>query len=559
MICIGLFIHTSNAHAIYSPTIAQRVSQIRQHVLAARQQNGTGTLTSAAQHLIENDRIQRAKGGATGFPAKAAIALGQVMGDLFAWAIPDSIDSMFMIFEIVPSTQEYISTCLRDDIWLLEDLKNIVAQEMVKSYLMADETNGDLLSDDYDYLMKHIRILKQYGNHPTAWMKVTTEKDGRIIVESKTSSQYLFGSDTTVNPYSFQFPVEEVDSKSAENCKITCKQGCKKVVYCDSSCVTGCGQVCEGVCKGKKDCEGRCKDKCEDSCENDCDMATECEDDCDDGCEESAKLRWAGCPEGDFMPALNEVMEALRNLKTIGSWQAADWGSILEMAKARARKRADEWIKANQLTLTLGGETGGNPQSLVKGGGWDRFVGSVNTQLNILKNMVGPVIPMFTWAFVETIGETVSLIWNDPEILQDNACMYFYADENTYRACTLDQYLDYLSCRNNEKAAKKDKINCDLFKNPRANRVAVDIIEEQQETVAEHRNTIKRAETVFFYNLELKSVSENSIEGLSQVLIDINSQIKRGFEVGGSKDDKALPTLYYKLSQWDKKHGPNKK
>ena len=182
ILIIGLTVQASFVHAIYSPTISQRAASIRQNVLSARTQNGTGSLQAARQHLIEEDKAARDEGRETGVPAKAAKALGKILGIMFWETIRHPFDSIFMIFnltstsktkQILPDTA--ISVCLRNDIWMLQDLRDVVAQEMVKSYMMADTYHGDLLENDYDYLTDHIRYLKDYGNN------------------SKESGKYLFG------------------------------------------------------------------------------------------------------------------------------------------------------------------------------------------------------------------------------------------------------------------------------------------------------------------------------------------------------------------------------
>jgi hypothetical protein len=535
-------------HAIYSPTISQRTSFIRQNVLSAREQNGTGSLQAARQHLIEKDRKARAEGKATGIPAKASIALGKVLGYMFWETFQAPLDPIFMIFEIIPSTGEYVSTCLRNDIWMLQDLRDVVAQEMIKSYMMADEYHGDLLTADYDYLTENIKILKKYGSHPAEQISVTVLENNIPTRKYMSSSEYLFGTNAPINPYSFQFPIKEVSGDETgckDNCELTCnkKYDCRDVNECKS----GCEEVERIDVFNVSD----CKDACEEACE----AEESCEDECKSSCTMASTIKLKGCPEGEFIPAFNEVWESMKNLSTIGTWKAADWGSIWEMAKARARRRADEWIKANQITLTVGGKEGGNPQSLIKGDGLNRFLGSFNTEIKILQDMIGPVIPLFTWTLLETHIEVIGVGFGaDPEILMDNACMYWYAEDGVYRACTVNQFLDYQTCIREPAQAKSAKINCDLFKDPLQTRAALDIIKERQSTVERHRKTLERAETAFVYNMELSSVNENNIEAIEKILSGINTEILRSVEENGSENDAGLPTFYHQVGTFAKRH-----
>lgn len=538
MLIIGLTVQTSFVYAIYSPTIAQRAGAIRQNILSAQAQNGTGSLQAARQHLEEEDRAARAEGRETGFPAKAGVALGKVLGYMFWETIQAPLDPIFMIFEIIPSTGEYVSTCLRNDIWMLQDLRDIVAQEMVKSYLMADEYHGDLLTADYDYLTDNIRILKEYGSHPEKRIAVTVLENDIPTIQYMTSGQYLFGTNASINPYSFDLFQKEV-SGDEPSCKDNCETACNKKYDCKEE--NECKNACEEIAAEDEKIDlSQCKEVCEGTCQSEKD----CTDECKSSCTMSSTIKWAGCPEGEFLPAFNEVWESMKNLSTIGTWKAADWGSIWEMAKARARRRADEWIKANQITLTIGGEIGGNPQSLIKGDGLNRFLGSFNTELQILKNMVGPVVPLFTWSIYKK-GEGGEI---------SPGCMYWYPEEGVYRACTVNQLLDYKDCRKDRAKAIENNIPCDNYKNPTVTRAALDIVKEQQEKVEKHRQTLERAETAFVYNLELSSVNESNIEAIEKILSGINAEILRSIETQKSSDDAGLPTLYNQVGTFAKRH-----
>jgi hypothetical protein len=241
----------------------------------------------------------------------------------------------------------------------------------------------------------------------------------------------------------------------------------------------------------------------------------------------------------------------MKNLGTIGTWQAADWGSIWEMARARARRRADEWIKANQITLTIGGEEGGNPQSLIKGGGFARFMGSLNTQLQILSNMTGIPIPIFSWDIYKSSSTA-------DEMGGSCGCMYYDAEAGTYSPCSTEQSMDSQECATNKDAAEAKGIVCDSYKQPGEPKNALQIIDEQKEVEAQHVKDVKRIKTTFTYNMELSDVNDEMIKAIDQKLSNINSKIEFSYKSEGSSGAKPLPDLYEQVATFVKKHGSGK-
>ena len=462
IVSIGFIIQPTIVHAFYSPVIAERASNIKANLRSAREQNGTGSIEDAFQNVIEQNKLAADRNEAQGLPPEVSATQSQILKDVFADILLKPLDDLFLIFNLIPSTGfSPASKCLRDDIWGLQNLRDAVVQEMIKSYLMYDRYHGDLLKKDYKWLVAHINILKKYGSKPMDRMLATVTENGKSVTKFITANEYLFGSKSDVNYYSIKF----------------------------------------------------------------------------DG----------GCPQSEFPPAFNEVWESIQNVGVIASGSSVEWGSIWEMAEARARRRAAEWIKANQITLTIGGEEGGNPQSLIKGGGLDRFKGQWNTQLTILKNTVGPLVPLFSW----------TLFIGDDDDTINYGCMYFYQDPGIYRACTVDQLvdqlLDYKECQDDEDNAKTNlKINCGLYKNPKQITTSVKQIEELQSKTLEHEKTIQRAETAYIYNVQLNSVGEQAIEAIEAQLLNINHQIRAGFEAEG--DSKSLPTIYKNLKDFTNKY-----
>lgn len=74
------------------------------------------------------------------------------------------------------------------------------------------------------------------------------------------------------------------------------------------------------------------------------------------------------CPYGAFDQAFKELQRSWKHLSvTFSGGTTGDWGSLLEMAKKNAKKKAAQWVKANKISFSLGGPAGANPRSLVKG------------------------------------------------------------------------------------------------------------------------------------------------------------------------------------------------
>jgi hypothetical protein len=503
LILIGLVIQVQSAHAIYSPMISKRVNIIKQNILAARQMNGAGTLLSAAERVAAQDTELRNQGKATSLPGEAMKAMSKVTFQTIEEVITAPLDPLYMVINIIPSTGSVVSDCLRDDIWILEDMRDAVAREMIKAYLMGDLINGGKLMDDYDYLTDNIFRLKKYGNNPSAWMNV-----GNVYM---TSSEYFFNNPSPINSYSIQFPIEESKTQPEEkgSCVINCSaRDCKKITDANA----------------KADCEKKCENICP-----------------------SSEITWKGCPQSDFLGAFEEVRASWENLKVMAAGGGSSWGSIWEMAEARAKIKADQWIKANQITLTIGGKEGGNPQSLVNGGGFAKFVGQVLTQGKIVTDMIGPLTPLFSWGiYASEPGEV------------NAGCMYYYPTDGVFRACTMDQLSDYKKCIDPE-STKEDlkSILCDRYRQP-GTQTASDVIASYQQEIADHEKRLERTETAFIYNMQLNSVGENNLQAMHQKLSAINSVITCGYEGMGNKCGPSLPSLYKEIAKFFAQHCANK-
>ena len=463
----GLFVQSSSALAMYSPKLTQMVADIREHVRSSQAQNGNNTILEEIEQIKAYDRAKTKLNEETGISGDAVMA----MDTLFSSINPlGGMNTLLMVFNFNYMNGEFISTCLRDDIWHLEALKDLVGAEMVKAYMLRDIYHGALLSQDYKDLQVSIALLRFYGSNPSAEINVLVkDKEEPTGI---TSSEYFFGEkpqgDPPINPYSNTDPILGTD-------------------------------------KG-------------------------------------------GCPEGEFQSAIEEVVHSYRTINgTIGGhslFSKEKWGSLLEMAKANARTKAKQWIQANQISLTLGGEEGGRVESLVKGGGWDKFKGSVKTQLKIVENMVGPVPPM--WEFAKWSWNYVTEGFDSLAAANEQVpsnCQFYYGKEDVYRNCNNKQQKALEQCEENEDLAIANHIDCSRYRNLEDIDSITEALHEQSALIEENEMAHEEARTAFTYKITFDSVSEENIYFMDKVMWNLNNQIQRGYEAKGAKGGLSIPTL----------------
>jgi len=473
---IGLTFQVSNAHALYSPRLTQRVGLIKQHMMDSQAQNGPGSVLEEVEQFKAYDKARRQTYEETGISGNAKAAQDLILSTI---NLATPVDSLFMVFNYNITNEEWISNCLRDEIWSLETLRDKGGSEMMKAYLLRDTYPGALLADDYTYLTDHIRLLKKYGSDPKA--KFNTVFEGKTVYTN--SNKYFFGEEPSGDP-----PLN---------------------YYSDV------------------------------------------------GLRTSAEA--PGCPDGAFSQAFQQVARSAKTFKTLATGGGVEWGSIWAMAEANARLRAREWIRANQISLTVGGEAGGSPRSLIKGGGWAKFKGSVKTQLKILENMVGPVTPLFEvvrWSAVAT-GKLIS---NVPllGVIGIDRCVFYDSTANVFRNCDDTQWDEFRKCEKNKEAATNEGIRCDRFRDTEEYASTLDRANRQLALQAENAQTKQDVETTFTYSLTMDSVAEQNIYFMDEVMWDMNSQIQRGYEGVDKKAGKGIPTITYEVGELAARQCPNK-
>jgi hypothetical protein len=475
---IGLTIQVNEAMALYSPRLSQQVAIIRQHVQESQAQNGSQSILEEIEQFKAYDRAKKAAFEETGIAGEARVAQSLIFDTTLNFLIQNPFDSLFMVFNFNGVNQEFISTCLRDEIWNLETLRDLVGSEMVKAYMLRDTFHGALLMEDYQYLTTHLDLLRRYGSDPSAIIQAGIPATGEQV--EVTSTKYFFGSNDADNYYRSNFSL----------------------------------------------------------------IANE-----------------PGCPDNEFEEAFKEVINSAKTLSVLGSGQGVEWGDIWKIAQANARIRAREWIRANQITLTVGGENGGRVESLVKGGGWDKFVGSVKTQLQIARNMVGPVTPLWNltkWSATQA-AEGVGLV---------DECVFYYKPDTiagglvesggVFRNCNDEQKQQFIKCQDDEEEAIAEGIRCDRFRNTEEYISVTDKLNRQLDLELEHDQTVEDLENAFIYSISLDSVGEQNLYQVDQIMWDINMHIKRGYEKVHKEAGPGIPTLTTKVGSLGDKQCANK-
>ncbi len=449
-------LNVQSVQALYSPTISRNVSVIKEHMLSSQSVNGAGSLLSAIETIKTMREVEEAQGEETGISGQARVAQELVLENTYDAVIQNPYDSLFMVFNYNAYNEQFISNCLRDEIWSLESLRDVVGQEMIRSYLLYDPIHGGLLKEDYLYLINEIDLLRKYGSDPNAPISARNQS-GELVTVS--SNEYFFGMEA-----------------SAEN---AINLYTRKYFHSDDT----------------------------------------------------------GCPDGEFEQAIKQVVNSWNSIASISSgenviWSNnegktdvqtdnAAWGSIWDMARANARVRAKQWTAANQISLTIAGEEGAQIQSLVKGGGWDKFTGEVSTQLEIVKNMVGPVTPLFDKSLWEYGGL-------DTDKTSD--CVIYYPEKSKFYDCD-DQQLEELKlCRKEEEIAKAQGINCTRYESLDEVRSLTDLLSEQIDEKEENEIAQKEAQTAIVYAITLDSVAEEAIKQMDSELSVMNAVIAQGYQ-----------------------------
>lgn len=458
-VAIGLLIQIQPAAALYSPTISRNVAKIRSHILSSQTVNGTGDLLQAINSIKAYNRLKREGGYESGLPGEARVAQELIIKQNYEQVIQNPLDSLFMVFNFNGYNDQWISNCLRNEIWGLENLRDQVGQEMVRAYLLYDPEHGTLLKQDYQYLIAELDRLKKYGADPNAALYI---KNANGKLQTLSSNQYFFNTpadgEDVINMYTRKFFNSDQTS----------------------------------------------------------------------------------CPDGEFEQTFEQIVRSYNTLKTLssgkGSSDGSSWGSIWEMAKANAKIKARQWIQANQITLTLGKEEGARINSLVKGDGWNTFVGNVKSEVRIIENMVGSFTPLFDRKKHLTDGTNKS------------GCTYYVPEEDQYVDCQELQIKQLEQCKADKEKAFADGINCDRFKNLSESETLLGQTNDQLNVIDRNEEAKEEARTAFIYSITLDDVAEQTIYEIDGHLRLMNASIQQGYEGLGKEAGPSLPSLINEVS-----------
>ncbi|MFH0820219.1 MAG: hypothetical protein V1908_00435 [Candidatus Peregrinibacteria bacterium] len=447
--------------AIYSPEVSNLIAPIRDHIFSARQLNGTGGIGNGVQKIFDDDTIAkleeaddkaRAENQVTGLPGQFHQFRQQYKSDIVKDQFASFAEDFALMFNWLPSqkyydangltietTSQLISSCLRNDILTLKNLRDQLLRAALQSTLKLNRNPATILMNDYKEVRAMITLLKRYYSNP----------------QFREETPNLF------------FPEGQTDYYLGD------------------------------------------------------------------------------CPEGGFWGEYERAFEDLKRswgvFATLAfggglgqSTASGQWGSIKDMAQARARVRATEYIRSNQISLTIGGPQGGSPTSigaLIRTEGLGGVANLFKTEWQIAKAIIGPITPLF--------DGTLTLIGSNP-------CVFYMSEQKTWRACT-DPELEELKVG-----------NCDRCRNRFTQRTPLDIAQDLQARMEEKDRDLVSAETAIKFNLSFNVLADANTTELDSKLTELNAIIQSASEAFGEEAGKGLPTLCNELRAILVKHCPNK-
>ncbi len=151
------------AHAIISPIISEQIDTVRDHVVQARSKNGTGSLKEVWGFIFKEDKKQIKKSQKENTIDAFSPDLSSYIRKVRKKSRSDSVvDAFSLILGTWLDGNGIISTCLRDDIWELEDLKDDVLAQVFKAAVIFDRKTASQLWEDWQRLSDIIFQMKIY-------------------------------------------------------------------------------------------------------------------------------------------------------------------------------------------------------------------------------------------------------------------------------------------------------------------------------------------------------------------------------------------------------------
>jgi hypothetical protein len=155
----------SLSFAYFSPVVSQVTAKAESDIRSSRDLNGTGSFTNIVQKFLPCENPQ-SSGCTTGVSGDFTTYFKKVAEFISASLLLDSIDTALRTFDSFSLAFGLLvggraSSCMRDDLWAMEDLQNAVTQELFKAAALGDRSHTQLLWDDYvglRNLMAQIKI-----------------------------------------------------------------------------------------------------------------------------------------------------------------------------------------------------------------------------------------------------------------------------------------------------------------------------------------------------------------------------------------------------------------
>ena len=538
VLAVGLLLSPLRAYALYSPTLSKYSAQIRAHVMASRQKNGAGSLMNAIDKFTAKEDVDKKTGKTTSLPYKFINAMRYLTTDtMIDIVIPADageniygvvpyiayLDPIFMIlFDVVPSTATITTSCLRDDIFTLEAMKDQVTTELVKSYLLFDDADGDALWQDYNLLRNHAAFLKRYGMNsnypmPDTVFNYRSADDSKNLPfieckgatpeeRAKNCPQYFGGRMPNVTEYFFPGGVNYYEGQ-----------------FCAGEWLPALMQVSE-------------------SAQTLWGIAT------------APRTGWSDIWKMAQARAVQRAAEWIRNnaitLSISGSGSAT--GEPLLTGE-----EVENSIKSKQFT---------SPSM-------DRFVGYWRSQEGSAAAMLAPLLPFFdpqlyvtaTMAMAYAAAELAKNIGigngMSPEALQKGVTLFVSSDPTSIASKARCAYYNIMngtfSGCTEEQLKLQAENTCRLCVNPQEVASPGERVAKMQQAVAAKAAEIDLAATANQWNFVLNGVGEKSIMDADLILLDMNLIIKRGYEAAGS-GEKALPDFCGQLLWLSKTQASNK-
>jgi len=286
------------------------------------------------------------------------------------------------------------------------------------------------------------------------------------------------------------------------------------------------------------------------------------------------------CPLSDIGRVVDNITTAANNLIEVGSADSAEWGNIWEMAKARAKKRAADWIQANKITLTIGGTAGkANSKSLFPFSSFKIYDWN-NQATEFAKNKqnmeIGWDQASDHWKGTFANG----IIWDEKDTAYATGFAESFEGFNTCRVVITTTYgddkesVEVRECTEEDKVKSKKAKSTEIVVSPDGGAIKTeyfrsttwggsyrDILEQSEgldRLVEAKILELRQREDMYDFQNAFTGPTDDVILQLDKDLTFIEGQIERAYEGAGYEAGMTLPTLCKGLKHIQDNHCANK-